>query len=57
MISRGYFDRGSPTAPEADRAGFEIIATGLRECLDEDGEADRESLTQEDLDQLFLAPA
>ncbi|MGW0181557.1 metal-sensitive transcriptional regulator [Nocardia sp. NPDC003345] len=40
-----------------DRAGFKIIATGLRECLDEDGTGEREPLTQEELEKLFLALA
>jgi DNA-binding FrmR family transcriptional regulator len=37
-----------------DRAGFKIVATGLRQCLAEDGEA---TMTTEELENLFLSLA
>jgi DNA-binding FrmR family transcriptional regulator len=44
-----------------DRAGFKIVATGLRECLAgaqaDGGRADGEMLTEEELEKLFLALA
>ena len=42
-----------------DRAGFKIIASGLRNCLDETGEnADgTATLTMEELEKLFLSLA
>ncbi|MEZ5210401.1 MULTISPECIES: metal-sensitive transcriptional regulator [unclassified Gordonia (in: high G+C Gram-positive bacteria)] len=44
-----------------DRAGFKIVATGLRECLAEDerpdGEKTGESLNVDQLEKLFLALA
>lgn len=40
-----------------DRAGFKIVATGLRECLDTDAESGGESLDVEQLEKLFLALA
>lgn len=39
-----------------DRAGFKIVATGLRECLAGDGTAS-EPLTEAELEKLFLALA
>ncbi|GAB2627336.1 metal-sensitive transcriptional regulator [Prescottella soli] len=39
-----------------DRAGFKIVATGLRECLAGDGKAS-EPLTEAELEKLFLALA
>lgn len=41
-----------------DRAGFKIVATGLRECLNDSGtEGDGDSLDVEQLEKLFLALA
>jgi DNA-binding FrmR family transcriptional regulator len=37
-----------------DKAGFKIVASGMRQCLAADGGA---SLTQEQLEKLFLALA
>jgi CsoR family transcriptional regulator, copper-sensing transcriptional repressor len=39
-----------------DRAGFKIIATGMRHCL-ADREAGRQTLTEAELERLFLALA
>ncbi|MGW6331094.1 metal-sensitive transcriptional regulator [Nocardia rhamnosiphila] len=39
-----------------DRAGFKIVATGLRECLTESG-ADANPMTVDELEKLFLALA
>ncbi|MFD6452209.1 MULTISPECIES: metal-sensitive transcriptional regulator [unclassified Nocardia] len=39
-----------------DRAGFKILATGLRECLDESKESG-DPLTVAELEKLFLALA
>ncbi|NDK89228.1 metal-sensitive transcriptional regulator [Gordonia desulfuricans] len=39
-----------------DRAGFKIVATGLRECLAGD-DTSKEPMTQEELEKLFLALA
>jgi DNA-binding FrmR family transcriptional regulator len=38
-----------------DRAGFKIVATGLRQCLA--GEADDQEMTTEELEKLFLSLA
>ncbi|MFD9789898.1 metal-sensitive transcriptional regulator [Streptomyces sp. NPDC059070] len=40
-----------------DRAGFKIIASGLRECVAADGSADAPALTEEQLEKLFLTLA
>jgi DNA-binding FrmR family transcriptional regulator len=37
-----------------DRAGFKIVATGLRQCLADQGEA---TMTTEELERLFLSLA
>lgn len=39
-----------------DRAGFKIVATGLRECLTGTG-TEQSPLTQDELEKLFLALA
>lgn len=38
-----------------DRAGFKIVATGLRECITADGDA--RPMTEAELEKLFLALA
>jgi DNA-binding FrmR family transcriptional regulator len=38
-----------------DRAGFKIVATGLRQCLS--GEGDDQGMTTEELEKLFLSLA
>ncbi|MFI8326984.1 metal-sensitive transcriptional regulator [Streptomyces sp. NPDC085529] len=38
-----------------DRAGFKIVASGMRQCLTDDSKAP--PMTQEDLEKLFLALA
>ena len=40
-----------------DRAGFKIVASGLRECLSGDGSDAQEPLTEAELEKLFLALA
>ncbi|MEU2256761.1 metal-sensitive transcriptional regulator [Nocardia xishanensis] len=40
-----------------DRAGFKIVATGLRECLTGDTADGSEPLTEAELEKLFLALA
>ncbi|GAA3718032.1 metal-sensitive transcriptional regulator [Gordonia hankookensis] len=40
-----------------DRAGFKIVATGLRECLTGDEAEGSEPMTEEQLEKLFLALA
>ncbi|MER7535668.1 metal-sensitive transcriptional regulator [Streptomyces sp. NPDC097704] len=37
-----------------DRAGFKIVASGMRQCLDD---SDTPPMTQEELEKLFLALA
>ena len=37
-----------------DRAGFKIVASGMRQCLNSDGEP---ALTEEQLEKLFLTLA
>ncbi|MFB6590723.1 metal-sensitive transcriptional regulator [Streptomyces diastaticus] len=39
-----------------DRAGFKIVASGMRQCLKGDG-AESSSMTEEELEKLFLALA
>ncbi|MEV3965055.1 metal-sensitive transcriptional regulator [Nocardia sp. NPDC050193] len=39
-----------------DRAGFKIVATGLRECVTESGEK-TDPMTVDELEKLFLALA
>ena len=39
-----------------DKAGFKIVATGLRECITGDPDA-KEPMTEEELEKLFLALA
>lgn len=40
-----------------DRAGFKIVANGLRECAGTDRTADGTCLTEAELEKLFLALA
>ncbi|WP_040796602.1 metal-sensitive transcriptional regulator [Nocardia higoensis] len=40
-----------------DRAGFKIVASGLRECLTGETENGKEPLTEAELEKLFLALA
>ncbi|MFD8104445.1 metal-sensitive transcriptional regulator [Nocardia fluminea] len=40
-----------------DRAGFKIVATGLRECMSRETEGGRAPMTEEELEKLFLALA
>ncbi|NUP27461.1 MAG: metal-sensitive transcriptional regulator [Nocardia sp.] len=40
-----------------DRAGFKIVATGLRECLDRQGDGDTDPMTVDELEKLFLTLA
>ncbi|TXG92457.1 transcriptional regulator [Rhodococcus rhodnii] len=40
-----------------DRAGFKIVASGLRECMTGEGDGDGEPMTEEQLEKLFLALA
>ncbi|MGV9709160.1 metal-sensitive transcriptional regulator [Gordonia sp. NPDC003424] len=40
-----------------DRAGFKIVATGLRQCLTGDEADSGEPMTEEQLEKLFLALA
>ncbi|BCI54598.1 hypothetical protein NIIDNTM18_38760 [Mycolicibacterium litorale] len=40
-----------------DRAGFKIVATGLRECVAGEGSDGRDPMTVAELEKLFLALA
>ncbi|WP_067669932.1 metal-sensitive transcriptional regulator [Nocardia miyunensis] len=40
-----------------DRAGFKIVATGLRECLTGEGADGTEPMSEAELEKLFLALA
>jgi DNA-binding FrmR family transcriptional regulator len=40
-----------------DRAGFKIVATGLRECVSGAGDAGTAPMTESELEKLFLALA
>ncbi|NLU85108.1 metal-sensitive transcriptional regulator [Rhodococcus sp. HNM0569] len=40
-----------------DRAGFKIVATGLRECLTDESKESTDPMTVEQLEKLFLALA
>ncbi len=40
-----------------DRAGFKIVATGLRECLTGEPEDGKKPMTESELEMLFLALA
>ncbi|GAB2515728.1 metal-sensitive transcriptional regulator [Nocardia heshunensis] len=40
-----------------DRAGFKIVATGLRDCLSGEQSENSEPMTVEELEKLFLALA
>ncbi|MGY1900728.1 metal-sensitive transcriptional regulator [Nocardia gipuzkoensis] len=40
-----------------DRAGFKIVATGLRECLTGDAPDGSDPMTEAELEKLFLALA
>lgn len=40
-----------------DRAGFKIVATGLRECLTGDAEGDHAPMTEAELEKIFLSLA
>jgi DNA-binding FrmR family transcriptional regulator len=40
-----------------DRAGFKIVATGLRECVAADGNGEKHEMSVDELEKLFLALA
>ncbi|GAD83325.1 metal-sensitive transcriptional regulator [Nocardia asteroides NBRC 15531] len=40
-----------------DRAGFKIVASGLRECLTGESEDGKEPMSEAELEKLFLALA
>lgn len=40
-----------------DKAGFKIVATGLRECLTGEAAEDKQPMTEAELEKLFLALA
>lgn len=40
-----------------DRAGFKIVASGLRDCISESRSGDAPRLTEAELEKLFLALA
>ncbi len=40
-----------------DRAGFKIVATGLRECLTENTSGAKDQMSEAELEKLFLALA
>lgn len=40
-----------------DRAGFKIVATGLRECIADGNEGDKREMSVDELEKLFLALA
>lgn len=40
-----------------DRAGFKIVATGLRDCIAGDGDGSAKPMTEAELEKLFLALA
>ncbi len=40
-----------------DKAGFKIVATGLRQCLTGDNSDNKEPMTEAELEKLFLALA
>ncbi|MBT0567502.1 metal-sensitive transcriptional regulator [Williamsia sp. CHRR-6] len=40
-----------------DRAGFKIVASGMRDCLTGESKDGSEPLTQDELEKLFLALA
>jgi len=40
-----------------DRAGFKIVATGMRECLTGDSSEGKQPLTEAELEKLFMALA
>ncbi|MFH5210041.1 metal-sensitive transcriptional regulator [Antrihabitans spumae] len=40
-----------------DRAGFKIVATGLRECMTGDTADNKQPMTEAELEKLFLALA
>ena len=40
-----------------DRAGFKIVATGLKECMTGNAEEGKEPMTEAELEKLFLALA
>ena len=40
-----------------DKAGFKIVATGLRQCLTGDNSDNKEPMTETELEKLFLALA
>jgi DNA-binding FrmR family transcriptional regulator len=40
-----------------DRAGFKIVATGLRECVTDDGNGAKSEMSVDELEKLFLTLA
>ncbi|MEU7642404.1 metal-sensitive transcriptional regulator [Streptomyces sp. NPDC039016] len=40
-----------------DRAGFKIVASGMRQCLSAEQQADAAPMTEAELEKLFLALA
>ncbi len=40
-----------------DRAGFKIVATGLRECVSAESAGSKKTMTEAELEKLFMALA
>jgi DNA-binding FrmR family transcriptional regulator len=40
-----------------DRAGFKIVATGLRDCMTDDNDGAKREMSVDELEKLFLALA
>lgn len=40
-----------------DRAGFKIVASGMRECINGTADGEKPPLTEDELEKLFLALA
>jgi DNA-binding FrmR family transcriptional regulator len=49
--------RWAAVSKALDRAGFKIVATGLRECLAGNAAGGRDPMTEAELEKLFLSLA
>jgi DNA-binding FrmR family transcriptional regulator len=57
MIGKDVVTQLAAVSRALDRAGFKIVATGLRDCVTGTGSDGAQPLTEAELEKLFLALA
>ena len=57
LLARYPCVRARPVSRALDRAGFKIVATGLRECVTGEAADGKKPFSEAELEKLFLALA